>query len=156
MLISKAKKTYIHKKLTILSFAHWSKVNPLLLGTLFVPVVLHLLILLLLTSGSVMMMPLRHFRRTSLDEAFVRNASSMNASSFCRTLPTLTFLLSFTVGDGSHYVTSRSHVLSCLFRSFTPTCTRLIIQYLSSSLAFKVRAFLSHRSWLRMYFGSLG
>ena len=41
------------------------------------------------------------FQRTSLDEAFI-----WNAKSFCRTLPTLTFPLSFTVGDGSHCVTS--------------------------------------------------
>ena len=79
---------------------------------------LHLLILRLLTFGSVVMMPLRHFQRTSINEAFIRNAKS-----FCRTLPTPTFPLSFTVGDGSHYVTSQSHVLSCLSRSFTPTCT---------------------------------
>ena len=57
---------------------------------------------------------------------------------------------------GSHCVTSRSHVLSCLSRSFIPTCTGLIIQYLSSSLAFEVRIFLSHRNLLQMYFGSLG
>ena len=38
-------------------------------------------------------------------------------------LPTPTFPLSFTVGDGSHCVTSRSHVLSCLSKSFTLTCT---------------------------------
>ena len=69
-----------------------------------------------------MMMPLRHFRRTSLDEAFIQKAKS-----FCRTLPTLTFPLSFTIGDRSHCVTSRSHVLSCLSRSSTPTCTRLIV-----------------------------
>ena len=90
------------------------------------------------------------FRRTSLDEVFIRNAKS-----FCRTLPILTFPLSFTGRDGSHCMTSRSHVLSCLSRSSTPTCTGLIIQYLSSSLAFEVRAFLSHRSWLRMCFMSL-
>ena len=91
-------------------------VNPLQPETLFVPVLLHLLILLLL-FGSVMMMPLRHFRRISLDVAFIRNAKS-----YCRTLPTLTFPLSFTVGDGSHCVTSRSHVLSWLSRSFTSRC----------------------------------
>ena len=101
--------------------------------------------------GSVMMMPLRHSQRTFLDVAFIRNAKS-----FCWTLPTLTFPLSFTMGDGSHYVMSQSHVLSCLSRSFTPTCTGLIIQYLSFSLVFEVRAFLSHRSWLRMCFVSLG
>ena len=75
-----------------------------------------------------MMIPLRHFRRTSLNEAFIQNAKS-----FCRTLPTLTFPLSFTVGDGSHYVTSRSHVLSCLSRSSTPTCIGLIIQLIFPS-----------------------
>ena len=48
--------------------------------------------------------------------------------------------------DGSHCVTSRSPVLSCLSKSSTPTCTGLIVQYLSFSLAFEVRAFLSHRS----------
>ena len=102
---------------------------------------LHLLILHLLIFGSMMMMPLRHFWRTSLDEAFI-----WNTKSYCRTLATLTFPLSFTVGDGSHCVTSRSHVLSCLSRIFTPTCTGLIIQYLSFSLTFEVRAFLSHCS----------
>ena len=91
-------------------------VNPLLPGTLFVLVLLHLLILLLLLFDSMMMMPLRHSQKTSLDEAFIRNAKS-----FCRTLPTLTFPLSFTVGDGSHCVTSWSHVLLCLSRSSTPT-----------------------------------
>ena len=38
---------------------------------------------------------------------------------------------------------SRSPLLSCLSRSSTPTCTGLIGQYLFSSLAFEVRAFLS-------------
>ena len=126
-------------------------INPLQPGTLFVPMLLCLMILHLLMFGFVMMMPLRNFRRTSLDEAFIRNAKS-----FCRTLLTPTFRLSFTVGDGSHYVTSRSPVLSCLSRSFTLTCTRLIVYYLSSSLAFEVRAFLSQRNLLRMCFRSLG
>ena len=48
---------------------------------------LYLLIILLLLFDFVMMIPLRHFQRTSLNEAFIRNAKS-----FCRTLPTLTFL----------------------------------------------------------------
>ena len=97
-------------------------VNPLQPGTLFIPMLLCLLILHLLMFGFVMMMPLRHFQRTSLDEAFI-----WNAKSFCRTLLTPTFPLSFTVGDGSHCVTSRSPVLLCLSRSFTLTFTRLII-----------------------------
>ena len=58
--------------------------------------------------------------------------------------------------DGSHCVMSRSLVLSYLSRSSTPTCTGLIVQYLSSSFTFGVRVFLSHRNWLRICFGSLG
>ena len=100
--------------------------------------------------SSMMVMPLRHFRRTFLDKAFIQNTKS-----FCWTLSTPTFPLSFTVGDGSHCVTSRSPVLSYLSRSFTPTCTGLIVQYLFSSLVFEVRAFLSHRNLLWMCFGSL-
>ena len=64
----------------------------------------------------------KDFWRTFLDETFIQNAKS-----FCRTLSTSTFPLSFTVGDGSHCVTSQLPVLLCLSRSFTPTCTRLII-----------------------------
>ena len=134
-----------------LSYLWHLSVNLLRLRTLFVLELLHLLILLLSLFSSVMMMLIRHSRRTFLDEEFIRNVKS-----FCRTLPTLAFPLSFTVGDGSHCVTSWSYVFSCLSRSFTPTCTELIVQYLSFSLAFEVRAFLSHRSWLRMCFGSLG
>ena len=98
-----------------------------------------------------MMMPTRHSRRTFLDAAFIRNAKS-----FWRTSPTPTFPMSFTIGDGSHCVMSRPPVLSCLSRSFTPTCMGLIVQYLFSSLVFEVHAFLSHRSLLRMCFGFLG
>ena len=94
-------------------------VNPLQPGTLFIPMLLCLLILHLLMFGFVM---IRHFQRTSLDEAFI-----WNAKSFCRTLLTPTFPFSFTVGDGSHCVTSRSPVLLCLSRSFTLTCMRLIV-----------------------------
>ena len=89
---------------------------------LFVPELLHLLILLLSLFDSMMMMPTRHSRRTFLDEVFIQNTKS-----FWRTSSTLTFPLSFIVGNGSHYVTSQSLVLSCSSRSFTPTCTGLII-----------------------------
>ena len=88
-------------------------VNLLRPGTLFVPG--HFLLLLIpppLLFGSMMNMPERTSRRTFLDEAFIRNAKS-----FCRTSPTLTYPLSFTVGVGSHCVTSRSLVHPCLFRS---------------------------------------
>ena len=59
----------------------------------------------------------------AFSENFFRQGIHSECKSYCRILSTLTFPLSFTVGDGSHYVTSRSHVLSCLSRSFTPTCT---------------------------------
>ena len=110
-----------------------------------------LLILLLSLFDSMMIMLTRHSRRTFQDEVFIRNAKS-----FWQTSLTLTFPLSFTVGNGSHCVTSRSLVLSCLSRSFTPTCIGLIIQYLFSSLTFQVCAFLSHHNLLWMCFGSLG
>ena len=100
---------------------------------------------------SVMMMPTRHSRRTFQDEVFIRNAKS-----YWRISPTLTLPLSLIVAIGSYCVTSQPLVLSCLFRSFTPTCMGLIVQYLSSLLAFEVCAFLSHCSLLRMCFGFLG
>ena len=53
---------------------------------------------------------MRTLERTSLrifvDEAFIRNAAS-----FCQNFLTLTYSLSFTIGVGSHFVTSRSLIL---------------------------------------------
>ena len=72
--------------------------------------------------GFVMMMPTRHSRRTFLDVVFIRNAKS-----FWWTSPTLTYPLSFIVGNGSYCATFRSLILSSLSKSFTPTCTRLIV-----------------------------
>ena len=80
------------------------------------------------------------FFENSLDEAFIQNTKS-----FYQTSPTLTYPLSFTVGVGSHCVTSRSLVHLCLSRNSTPTCMDLIIQYLSLLLAFEVCALWSHR-----------
>ena len=67
----------------------------------------HLLLLTLhlLLYGSMMIKLERTFQRTFVDEVFIRNAMS-----FCRTFPTLTYPLSFIVGVGSHFVTSRSLV----------------------------------------------
>ena len=95
-------------------------------GTFFVPG--HLLFLLILLPHmfrSVMRRPKRTSLRTSLDEVFI-----WNSKSFCQTSSTLTYPLSFIVGDGSHYVTSRSHVHPCWSRSSTLTCMDSIIQYL--------------------------
>ena len=82
---------------------------------------------------------MRTLERTSLrifvDEAFIRNATS-----FCQTFLTLTYSLSFTVGVRSHFVTSRSLIPLWSYKTFTPIYTKLILQYLISSLAFEVHA----------------
>ena len=101
--------------------------------TLFIPGHRLLLILPLLLFSSMIRMPERTSRRNFLKEVFIRNAEL-----FCRTSPTLTYPLSFTVGVESHCVTSRSPVHLCWFRSFTPTCMDLILQYLPFILAFDV------------------
>ena len=80
--------------------------NPLCPRTLFVlghPLPLTPLLLLF---GSVMIKLERTFQRTSLDEAFIRNAKS-----FYRISLILTFPLSFTVRVGSHCVASRLRAL---------------------------------------------
>ena len=67
--------------------------NPLRLGTLFI--LGHLpLILLLFMFGSMMKRPVRTFRRTFPNVAFIRNAAS-----FYQTFLILLYPLSFTVGD---------------------------------------------------------
>ena len=93
------------------------------------------LILLHLTFDSVMIKPVRTFRRTFLNAAFIQNTKS----SF-RIFSILTFPLSSTVGVGSHCVASRSLALMWSYMSFTPTCMDSTIQYLTLSLAFKVHA----------------
>ena len=103
--------------------------------TLFVlGLLLLLLILLLHMSNSVMRRPKWTSLRTSLDKVFI-----WNAKSFCRTSPTLTYPLSFTVGVGSHCVMSRPLIHPFWSRSSTPTCMDLIIHYLFLLLAFEVR-----------------
>ena len=119
--------------------------------TLFVPGHPLLPIILPHTSDSVMRRPNRTSLRTFPDKAFI-----LNAKSSCQTSLTLTFPLSFIVRNGSHYVTSRSHVHLCWSRSFTLTCMDLIFRYLSSLLVFEGRALLSHRRLSPMYFVSPG
>ena len=104
-------------------------------GTLFVPGQHLVLILLLLLSGSMMINPIKTFQRTFLDPTFIQNAKSL-----FRTFPILTFPLSFTVGVGSLYMTTRSLVPLWSYRSSTPICTTLITLYLFSSLICEVRA----------------
>ena len=82
---------------------------------------------------------MRTLERTSW-KTFVNETFIQNVMSFCQTFLTLTYPLSFTVGVGSHFVTSRSLVPPWSYRSFTPICTESILQYLISSLAFEVHA----------------
>ena len=70
-----------------------------ILGHLF-PLTSHLLLF-----DSKIRTPERTSRRTFVDEAFIQNATL-----FCQTFLTLTYPLSFTIGVGSHFVTSRSLV----------------------------------------------
>ena len=123
--------------LSLIALWHLNE-NPLHLGTLFVLghlLLLPSLILLHITSGSVMIKPVRTFWRTSHDEAFI-----WNAKLFYRTFPILTFPLSSTVGVRSHCVTSQSFVLPWSYRSFAPICMDSIFLYHIFSLTFEVRA----------------
>ena len=89
--------------------ASWHlNINLLRPETFFVPEHPLLLTLLPHTPGSVIRRPKQTSWRTSLDEAFIRNAKS-----FCWTSPTLTYALSFIVGVRSHCVTSRSLFHPC-------------------------------------------
>ena len=70
-----------------------------ILGHLF-PLTSHLLLF-----DSKIRTPERTSRRTFVDEAFIQNATL-----FCQNFLTLTYPLSFIIGVGSHFVTSRSLV----------------------------------------------
>ena len=83
-------------------------VNILRPRTLFVPRHLLLLTLPLFLSGSMIRRLNWTSLRTSLDEAFIRNAKS-----FYWTSPTMTYPLSFIVGVRSHCVTFRSPIHPC-------------------------------------------
>ena len=98
--------------------ASWHQRNPLRPRTLFILGNLLLLTLHLLMYSSMMIKPERTFQRTFVDEAFIRNAKSSY-----QIFLILNYPLSFTVGVGSQYVTSRSLVPLWSYRSFTPICT---------------------------------
>ena len=98
--------------------------------------------------------PYIRFRDEDARKDFSENFSLRGVHLECRviwwTSPTLTYPMSFTVRVESHCVTSRSLVLPCWSKSFTPTWMDSIIPYISFTLTFKVRALLSHRSLLQM------
>ena len=85
--------------------------------------------------GSMMRRPSRTSYRTFYDAAFI-----LNAKSFYQIFPILTFPLSSIVRVRSHCVASQSLVPPWSYRSFTPICMDLILQYLILSLMFEVRA----------------
>ena len=101
---------FLPHSLVYISASWHQNVSLLHLGNLLVP--RHLLLLLLLPPpllfNFVISKPKMTSRITFLNEAFIRNAKS-----FCRTSPTLTYPLSFTVEVGSHCVTSRSPIHPC-------------------------------------------
>ena len=119
--------------------ASWHlNVNPFHLGALFVLgylLVLLLLILLHLMSSSIMRRPNRTSLRTFHNVAFIQNAKSL-----CQIFLTLTYPLSSTIGVGSHFMASRSHVLPWSYKSSTLICTDLITLYPNLSLAFGIYA----------------
>ena len=108
--------------------------NPFRPRILFVLGHILFLTLHLFMYGSLMIKLERTFRRTFVDEVFIRNAKLSY-----QIFPILTYPLSFTVGVGSHYVTSRSLVPLWSYRSFTPMWSESILLYLISSLAFEIR-----------------
>ena len=96
---------FLSLSLSLVTLWHLNK-NPLRPKTFFILghlLLLPPLILLLLMFDSVMIKPIRTFRRTSHDEAFIRKSKS-----FYQIFSILTFPLSSTVGVGSHCVASRS------------------------------------------------
>ena len=97
------------------SLWHPNRENPFGLETLFKVLghPLHLFLLFYLKSGSVMRRP----RQNSLRP---------NAKSFCRISTTLRYSMSFELEDGNLYVRNSCVVLSCLYRSSTPTYTASI------------------------------
>ena len=110
-----------------------------------------LLILPPLMFNSTMKRPVRTFRRTFHDAAFIQNTKLSY-----RIFLILTFLLSSTIGVGSHFAASWSLVPLWSYRSFTPICTDLIILYLIFSLAFKVHALYLLRILYPRYYMFLG
>ena len=123
----------------------------LCLGTLFIPGHLLLLILLLLTSGSIMIKPVMTFQRTSLNVAFI-----WNVTLFYQIFSILIYRLSFTGKDGSLFVRSQWVLPPWSYRSCTPICMVLIHLYLVSSLLFEVLVLWSFRSLSPMCYTSRG
>ena len=99
--------------------------------------VLGYLLLLFLPYLLIFSSMMRRLRQTSLRTsrfvAFIRNARS-----FCQFFSTLCYPMSFGLGDGNLSVRNPCIVLSCLFKSFTPTYTAPIPLCLSLLLHSKV------------------
>ena len=111
---------------------HPNSVNPFRIGTLF-KVPGHPFLFPLFTSGSVMRRPKRTSLWTSKFVAFIQNARL-----FCRILLTLLSSKLFGLEIENLYLRDPRGVLSCLFRSFTPTYTASISMCLSLLLHLKV------------------
>ena len=112
-----------------ISLWHPNKENPFRLGTFFkVPGhPLCLFFLFHLTSSSMMRRLRQTSLRTSRPGAFIQNARS-----FCQISLTLRYSMSFELVDRNLYVRNPCSVMSCLYRSSTPTYTTLIPLCLNS------------------------
>ena len=129
--------------LSQIDYTWYPSANLLQSGTIFVRD--HLLLILLFpffTFSSLIRRPIRTSLRTFLNVAFIRSATW-----FCRTLKTLLYSISFTLGDRILFMRYPWDVPPCSFRSFTPICMVSISLYLSLSRHSEVR---SHsRSYIR-------
>ena len=92
------------------------------------PVILFLILLLvllfLLTSGSMIWIVESNLRRNFLDRMFMQNVKS-----FCLTFQTLWYRDHLDYMDESFYMNNKLLVLTCLYRIFTPTYKLLIPLY---------------------------
>ena len=120
-------------------------VNPLRPGTFFISG--HHLLILLFLSGSMMIKPIKTFRRTSPNVAFIRNATLSY-----QTFLILFFQMSYTGEVENPFVGYPWVVHPWSYMSFTPICTDLITLYLISPLIFEVFVYwLLRILYLRYY-----
>ena len=98
-----------------LSFRLWHTRNPFLRRTRYLVVVLPLLLLSILETGSVIQNLKRILRRIFVTNRFIRNGKLL-----CPIFQTLFYLMCLAVGVGNLSVRNPLNVPACLYRSSTP------------------------------------
>ena len=81
--------------------------------------------------------------RKDVSEKFSRRGIHLERQVILLDFMILTYPLSSTIGVGSHCVAPQSLALPWSYKSLTPICMDLILQYLNFLLAFEVRALWS-------------